>query len=136
MCSADAYETHQLIIYKYIDIKNGLTKKFLNRVNQTESPKKAFWNHIVNKLTTEGINLECNIVGGVCNVHTQLENNVCQILPAGTKRTLENTINVLEQISIDESYNIIKDDPSNEAWLDIGKTTFWLSCSLPKIRLS
>ncbi|WP_374574783.1 hypothetical protein [Acinetobacter sp.] len=127
---------HQLIFYKYIDIKNGLTKKFLNRINQTESPKKAFWDHIVNKLAAEGIHMECNIVDGVCNVHTQLEDNVCQILPAGTKKTLDNTINVLEQMSIDESFNIIKDDPSNEAWLDIGQTTFWLSCALPKIRLS
>lgn len=129
-------ETHQLFFYKYIDIKNGLTKKFLDRVNQSESPKKVFWDKVVNTLATEGINLECNIVDGVCNAHTQLEGKVCQILPAGTKKTLESTINVLEQMSIDESYNIIKDDLSNEAWLDIGKTTFWLSCSLPKIRLS
>lgn len=129
-------ENHQLFLYKYIDIKNGLTKKFLDRINQTESPKKSFWDHIVNKLASEGINLNCNIVDDVCNVHTQLEGNICQILPAGTKKTLESTINVLEQMSIDESYNIIRDDPSNEAWLDIGKTIFWLSCALPKIRLS
>jgi len=129
-------KTHQLIFYKYIDIKNGLTKKFLDRINQTESPKKNFWDHVVSKLAIEGINLNCSVVDDVCNVHTQLEGNVCQILPAGTKKTLESTINVLEQMSIDESYDIIKDDPSNVAWLDIGKTVFWLSCTLPKIRLS
>lgn len=129
-------EKHQIIFYNYIDIKNGLTKKFLDKINKTESPKKVFWNHIFDKLEIEGINFECNIVDKVCNVHTQLEDNVCQILPAGTKKTLNSTINLLEKISIDESYNIIKDDPSNKAWFDIGKTTFWLSCTLPKIRLS
>ena len=61
---------------------------------------------------------------------------MCQILPLGTKKTLDNTINLLDKISVNESYDIIKDDPSNKAWLDIGETTFWLSCSLPRIRLS
>ncbi len=129
-------EKHQINFYKYIDIKNGLTKKFLNKVNETESPKKIFWGNISNKLEHEGINFECNIVDEVCTVHTQLEDNVCQILPAGTKKTLNSTINLLEQISINDSYTIIKDDPSNKAWLDIGQTIFWLSCALPKIRLS
>lgn len=129
-------EKHKLIFYNYIDIKNGLTKKFLNKINETESPKKIFWDNIIDKLKMEGIQIECNIVNEVCNVHTLLENNVCQILPTGTKNTLNSTINLLEKISIDESYNIIKDDPSNKAWFDIGKKTFWLSCALPKIRLS
>lgn len=132
----DIEERHQIHFYEYIDIKNGLTKKFLNKVNETESPRKVFWDNISNKLEQEGIEFECNIINDVCTTHTQLEDNVCQILPAGTKKTLNSTINLLEQISIDDSYKIIIDDPSNKAWFDIGETIFWLSCALPKIRLS
>ena len=129
-------EKHKIGFYEYIDIKNGLTKKFLNKVNESNSPKKIFWDNIINKLKQEGINFECNIVNDVCTAHTQLEDNVCQILPAGTKKTLNSTINLLEQFSVTDSYNIIKNDPSNKAWFDIGETIFWLSCTLPKIRLS
>lgn len=127
---------HQILLYPYIDIKNGLTKKFITKVSQTQSHKKEFWDNILEKLKLEGIPLECNIVNDKCTIHTQLKDNVCQILPAGTQKTLESTIKVLETIPIEESFNIIKDDSSSSTWFEIGEITFWLSCALPKIRLS
>ncbi|MFW2078679.1 hypothetical protein ACG94X_13360 [Acinetobacter sp. ULE_I010] len=127
---------HQVLLYPYIDIKNGLTKKFLTKISQTQSQKKEFWHTILQKIALEGIPIECNIVNDICTIHTQLKDNVCQILPAGTQKTLESTIKVLEKMPIDESFNIIKDDYSSKAWFEIGETIFWLSCALPKIRLS
>jgi len=129
-------QKYNLTIYPYIDIKNGLTSKFINRIMQTESPKKLFWDNIINNLKNEKIQMECNKVNGECQIHTQLEKNICQILPVGTHKTLDQTIKLLEEMEIKDSFEIIKDDPTSKEWFEIGEIVFWLSCALPKIRMS
>ncbi|EXR47934.1 hypothetical protein [Acinetobacter baumannii] len=127
---------YNINFYPYIDIKNGLTKKFINKVRSTESPKKKFWEDIIRHLKTENINIDCNIINGKCETHIELKESVCQIIPAGTQKTLEQTIQFLENTDINDSFKIIKNDNTNKEWFEIGEIVFWLSCALPKIRLS
>ncbi|MCZ3313432.1 hypothetical protein NYZ73_03180 [Acinetobacter baumannii] len=127
---------YNIELYYYVDIKNGVTKKFLDKIKQNDSPKKKYWDEVLQKLSLEEIPLECNIINNVCQIHNQLKDNICQILPAGTQKTLDQTINLLENMELNDSFEIIKDDPSSKEWFEIGKIVFWLSCALPKIRLS
>lgn len=122
--------------YSYIDIKHGLTKKFYKNLPK-KSPKELFWTPVLTKLQEKGIIKECSLdKKNVCVTHRQVKGNTCALLEVGTEHTLDHVISFLNAETPHKSFEIIKNDPTNKEWLEIGETVFWLSCALPKIRLS
>lgn len=122
--------------YSYIDIKQGLTKKFYNNLGK-KTTKRKYWDNILFSLKELDIIKDCELdLKQNCKNHLQLKEKNCVLLKSGTEQTLEHTINFLESQSFHKSFEIIKNDPTNNEWLKIGETIFWLSCSLPKVRLS
>lgn len=122
--------------YSYIDIKQGLTKKFYENL-PAKSPKELFWTPILENLKEQGIIRECQLNDKkICTVHKQLKGNNCALLEVGTEHTLDHVISFLNEETQHKSFEIIKHDTTNKEWLKIGETLFWLSCALPKIRLS
>ncbi|HAV5000318.1 TPA: hypothetical protein ACVB7W_002789 [Acinetobacter baumannii] len=132
----DLGKQSSLYFYSYIDIKQGLTKKFFTSLNKN-SPKGKYWLSVMNFLDEKKILKDCELDHeGKCKIHTQLTEKNCVLLDAGNEKTLDHVINFLKEESLHKSFEIIKNDPTNIEWLNIGETVFWLSCALPKIRLS
>lgn len=122
--------------YSYIDIKQGLTKKFHNNLIKN-SPNELFWTPVIESLKERQIIKECEFnEKKICNVHKQLKGNNCALLEAGNEHTLDHVVNFLKTESLHKSFEIIKHDATSKEWFEIGETVFWLSCALPKIRLS
>lgn len=122
--------------YSYIDIKQGLTKKFYTNLPKS-SPRELFWTPIIEDFKERGIIQDCNLNGEkICTVHKQLKGNNCALLDAGTEHTLDHVVSFLQTESQHKSYEIIKNDTTSKEWFEIGETVFWLSCALPKIRLT
>lgn len=132
----DLEKESSLHFYSYIDIKQGLTQKFIRSLNNN-SPKGKYWLSVINFLHEKKILKDCDLDHeGKCKIHTQLTEKNCVLLDAGNEKTLDHVIKFLKQQSLHKSFEIIKNDPTNVEWLNIGETVFWLSCALPKIRLS
>lgn len=122
--------------YPYIDIKQGFTKKFYNNLGRN-TPKEQYWTPVLNFLKDKQVIKDCELdEKDNCKVHKQLKDKNCVLLEASNEKTLEHVIDFLKTESCHKSFEIIKNDPTNTEWLNIGETVFWLSCSLPKVRLS
>lgn len=122
--------------YSYIDIKQGLTKKFYNSLPKN-SPKELFWTPIIENFKERGIIKDCVLnEKKICSTHKQLKGNNCALLEAGTEHTLDHVVDFLRRETQHKSFEIIKHDTTSKEWFEIGEIVFWLSCALPKIRLS
>lgn len=122
--------------YPYIDIKQGLTKKFFTNLDKN-TPKGKYWISVINFLKQKQILKDCELDHNLnCKTHRQLSEKNCVFLEASNEKTLDHVISFLDGGSMHKSFEIIKNDPTSAEWMTIGETVFWLSCALPKIRLS
>ncbi|WP_336722775.1 hypothetical protein [Acinetobacter soli] len=132
----DLEKESSIEFYPYIDIKQGITKRFIENLG-IRTKKRKYWESVIAFLKQKDILKDCNLDHELnCKIHRQLSEKNCVFLEASNEKTLDHVISFLNEQSMHKSFEIIRNDSTNVEWINIGETVFWLSCALPKIRFT